>query len=140
MEADMRTTEQSKKMVRRTAIGGSLLAMTAVGVAFAANPYPHTTRPPDPTLASLQQREKVLARDATVLNEEHAAVWDEYKAALTERNQEIDQINAVNSRMQAQRSQQAQAAAAPTSPPSYSQSSPQATYVPSPPVASSGAS
>ena len=140
MEADMRTTEQSKKMVRRTAIGGSLMAMTAVGVAFAANPYPHTTRPPDPTLASLQHRENVLARDATILNEEHAAVWDQYKLALSERNQEIEQINAINSRIQAQRSQQAAAAAASSSSPSYSQSSPQATYVPSPPVASSGAS
>ena len=128
----MRTTEQSKKMVRRTAIGGSLLAMTAVGVAFAANPYPHTTRPPDPTLASLQ-------RDATILNAEHTAVWDQYKSALAERTQQIEQINAVNSQIQAQRSQQATAATSSSSQ-SYAQSSPQATYVPSAPVASSGAS
>jgi hypothetical protein len=135
----MRTTEQSKKLVRRTAIGGSLLAMTAVGVAFAANPYPHTTRPPDPTLASLQQREKVLARDATILNAEHTAVWDQYKSALAERTQQIEQINAVNSQIQAQQSQQV-AAATSSSSQSYAQSSPQATYVPSAPVASSGAS
>ncbi len=139
MEASMRTTEQSKKLVRRTAIGGSLLAMTAVGVAFAANPYPHTTRPPDPTLASLQQREKVLARDATILNAEHTAVWDQYKSALAERTQQIEQINAVNSQIQAQQSQQV-AAATSSSSQSYAQSSPQATYVPSAPVASSGAS
>lgn len=135
----MRTTEQSKKMVRRTAIGGSLLALTAVGVAFAANPYPHTTQPADPTLTSLQQREKVLARDATLLNAEHTAVWDKYKSALAERTQQIAQINAVNSQIQAQQNQQV-AATTSSSSQSYAQSSPQATYVPSAPVASSGAS
>jgi hypothetical protein len=66
-------------------------------------------------------------------------VWDKYKSALAERTQQIAQINAVNSQIQAQQNQQV-AATTSSSSQSYAPSSPQATYVPSAPVASSGAS
>jgi hypothetical protein len=61
-----RTTEQSKRTVRVLAIGGSVVALGGVGVAFAANPHPASTQQPDARLTALQQREATLARQAKV--------------------------------------------------------------------------
>jgi hypothetical protein len=131
-----RTTEQSKRTVRVLAIGGSVVALGGVGVAFAANPHPASTQQPDARLTALQQREDTLARQAKVVNQQHDAAWREYRAALTERTAEIDDVNAWNAEVRANAATAAQTA--PSS--SYSGASPSAGYVYTPPVASSGAS
>lgn len=135
-----RTTEQSKRTVRVLAIGGTVIATAGVGIAFAANPHPVSTQQPDARLTALQQREKNLAQQARVVNAEHDALWREYRAALTERQQEIQDVNDWNAqvRSKAQAAQAAADAAAASS--SSSSASPSAGYVYTPPVASSGAS
>ena len=146
----MRTTEQSKRTVRVLAIGGTVIATAGVGIAFAANPHPITTHPPDARLTALQRREAMLAREASVVNAEHDAEWSDYRAQLADRQQQIDQVNAWNDQVRAkaaaaaQAAQASQAAAAASSSSSSSSSSagasPSAGYVYSPPVASSGSS
>jgi hypothetical protein len=127
------------------AIGGSVVALGGVGVAFAANPHPASTQQPDARLTALQQREATLAQQAKVVNQEHDALWSEYRTALAERNAEIDDVNAWNAEVRAkaataaQAAQDAQAAAAASSS-SSSGASPSAGYVYTPPVARSGAS
>ena len=133
-----RTTEQSKRTVRVLAIGGTVIATAGVGIAFAANPHPASTQQPDPQLTALQQREKNLAQQAKVVNAEHDALWREYRAELTERQQEIDDVNAWNAQVRSKAAQAAADAAAASS--SSSSASPSAGYVYTPPVASSGAS
>jgi len=144
------TTEQSKRTVRVLAIGGTVVALGSVGVAFAANPHPASTQQPDARLTALQQREATLAQQAKVVNQEHDALWSEYRAALTERKAEIDDVNAWNAQVRAKAAQAAQSAqaaqaaadtaAAAASSSSSSGASPSAGYVYTPPVASSGAS
>lgn len=137
-----RTTEQSKRTVRVLAIGGTVAALGGVGVAFAANPHPVSTQQPDARLAALQQRETLLAQQAKAVNQEHEALWGEYRSALAERKAEIEDVNAWNAQVRARASQAAAAAQAAASAAAASPSgaSPSAGYVYSPPVASSGAS
>ena len=145
-----RTTEQSKRTVRVLAIGGTVIAVGGVGVAFAANPHPKSTQQPDARLTALQQRELTLAQQAKVVNQEHDALWSEYRTALAERKAEISDVNAWNAQVRAKAAQAAQnaqaaqaaadAAAAASSSSSSSGASPSAGYVYTPPVARSGAS
>ncbi len=139
-----RTNEQSKRTVRVLAVGGTLVATAGLGVAFAANPHPATTQPVDQRLAKLQARESTLAREATLVNAEHDAVWRQYRVALAQRQQEIRAVNAWNAQVRAKAQANAAAAAAAAAASSSSGSSggasPSAGYVYSPPVVSSGAS
>lgn len=142
-----RTTEQSKRTVRVLAIGGTVVALGGVGVAFAANPHPKSTQQPDARLMALQQRETLLTQQAKVVNQEHDALWREYRAALAERKAEINDVNAWNAEVRAkaakaaQAAQAAQAAAdAAAAASSSSGASPSAGYVYTPPVTSSGSS
>lgn len=138
----MRTTDQSKRAVRVLAIGGTLAATAGVGIAFAANPHPVSTQPPDARLTALQKREAMLAREAAVVNAEHDAVWSQYRSALSERQQQIEEVNAWNDQVRAKAAQAAASAQASSGSSSSSSSgaSPSAGYVYTPPVASSGAS
>lgn len=142
--ATMRTTDQSKRAVRVLAIGGTLAATAGVGIAFASNPHPVSTQPPDARLTALQTREANLARQAAVVNAEHDAVWNQYRSALSERQQQIEEVNAWNAKVRAKAAQAAAAAQAASASSSSSSSSsgasPSAGYVYTPPVASSGAS
>lgn len=142
MRASMRTTDQSKRAVRVLAIGGTVLATAGVGVAFATNPHPTSTQPPDERLVALQTREAALARRADVVNAEHDAVWRQYRAALADRQQQIEEVNAWNDQVRAKAAQAAavQASSSSSSSSSSSGAAPSAGYVYTPPAASSGSS
>lgn len=138
--ATMRTTDQSKRAVRVLAIGGTLAATAGVGIAFAANPHPVSTQPPDSRLTALQKREANLARQAAVVNAEHDAVWNQYRSALSERQKQIEEVNAWNAQVRAKAAAAQTASVSSSSSSSSSGASPSAGYVYTPPVASSGAS
>ena len=136
----MRTTDQSKRAVRVLAIGGTLAATAGVGIAFASNPHPVSTQPPDARLTALQKREANLARQAAVVNAEHDAVWNQYRSALSERQKQIEEVNAWNAQVRAKAAAAQTASVSSSSSSSSSGASPSAGYVYTPPVASSGAS
>ena len=139
----MKTTEQSKRTVRVLAIGGAVIATAGMGVAFASNPYPKSTQPLDPRLVALQQREKIVAAQAQVVNQEHDALWREYRLELAQRQREISDVNAWNSRVRATLATSgsaSQGGGSSSSSSSSSGASPSAGYVYTPPVVSSRSS
>lgn len=127
----MRTTEQARKGVRRTAIGATVVAALGLGVAFGADPYP-TSQPQDnPQVLALQKRERTLARESRVINTMNARRWARYRVTLGQRQKEIALVTAANARA-------AQAAA--TQAAAVQSSGSQVTYVQSAPAARSSAS
>jgi hypothetical protein len=141
----VRTTDQSKRTVRVLAIGGAVIATAGMGVAFASNPYPKSTQPLDPRLVALQQREKIVAAQAQVVNQEHDALWREYRLELAQRQGEISDVNAWNARVRAtlassSAAYQGSGSGSSSSSSSSSAASPSAGYVYSPPVVSSRSS
>lgn len=125
------TTDRSKRAVRWTAISATALLGVGAAAAIAADPFPRSNQPKDPAIQALEAREKALAAEATRVNAMNAERWATYRTQLEARQQEIARVNALNAQT---RSANASAAA------SSSYSAPQATYVPSPPVASSSSS
>jgi len=139
----VKTTEQSKRTVRVLAIGGTVLATAGMGVAFASNPHPTSTQPLDPRLVALQQREKIVAAQAQVVNQEHDALWREYRLELAQRQREIRDVNAWNARVRAtlpSSGSASQGGGSSSSSSSSSGASPSAGYVYTPPVVSSRSS
>jgi hypothetical protein len=98
----MATTDQSKRRVRRTAIGGTLLVTAGLGVVIASNPYPASQRPPSPQLAALTAREKALVQRAAVVNARNAQQWRTYRVQLAARQKQIRAVTLANARISAQ--------------------------------------
>lgn len=125
------TTDRSKRAVRWTAIGFTALAGLGAATAISADPFPHSDRPKDPDVQALEARETALAAEARTVNAAHAREWAIYRTDLAARQQQITRINDLNAAAQS---------VSATSSAGSSYSAPQASYVPSPPVASSGSS
>lgn len=123
------TTDRSKHAVRWTAISATALLGVAAAAAIAADPFPRSEQPKDPALQALEAKERALAAEAARVNAINAERWATYRTQLEARQEEIARVNDLNA---ATRSANAATA------PSYA--APQATYVPSPPVASSSSS
>ena len=121
------TTDRSKRVVRWTAISATALLGVGAAAAIAADPFPRSNQPKDPAIQALEAREKALAAEAARVNAMNAERWATYRTQLEARQKEIARVNDLNA-----------AAAAAAAAPSYS--APQATYVPSPPVATSSSS
>ncbi len=135
----MRTTEQTRKSVRRAAIGVTVVAALGLGVAFGADPYPTSQPQNTPQVLALQKRERTLARESGVINTMNARRWAEYRVALRQRQQEIVVVQAENARSARAAASQA-AAVQSSSSSSSSGSGSQVTYVQSAPAARSSAS
>mgnify|MGYP003342929178 CR=1 FL=1 len=128
--------------MRWTAIGGTALVGVGAAVAIGANPYPHPERPKAPDVQALEAREQALATEARRVNAMNTQRWAVYRQELAQRQEEIAAINAANASARASAAASA-ATAGSSSSGSYggsSYSAPSASYVPAPPVASSGAS
>jgi hypothetical protein len=115
------TTDRSKRRVRWTAISATALMGVGAAAAIAADPFPRSQQPKDPAVQALEAREKALAAEATRVNAMNAERWATYRTQLEARQMEIARVNDLNAA-------------------SSSYSAPQATYVPSAPVASSSSS
>lgn len=98
----MATTDESKRRVRRTAIGATLLLTAGLGVAIGSNPFPATQQAPSPQLAALTAREKALAQRANVVNARNAQQWHTYRVQLAARQKQIRAVTLANARISAQ--------------------------------------
>jgi hypothetical protein len=98
----MATTDESKRRVRRTAIGATLLVTAGLGVAIGSNPFPATQHPASPQLAALTAREKALVRRATVVNARSAQQWHVYRVQLAARQKQIKAVTLANAHISAQ--------------------------------------
>jgi len=98
----MATTDESKRRVRRTAIGATLLLTAGLGVAIGSNPFPATQRPASPQLAALTAREKALVQRAAVVNAKSARQWRTYRVQLAARQRQIKAVTLANARVGAQ--------------------------------------
>jgi hypothetical protein len=112
----MATTDESKRRVRRTAIGAALLMTAGVGVVIAGNPYPAAQHPASPELAALTAREKALVQRAHAVSARSAQQWHTYRVQLAARQTQITAATLANA--------------------SGGATSPSAAYVPAAPVAS----
>ena len=85
----MATTDESKRRVRRTAIGATLLLTAGLGVAIGSNPFPANQHAPSPQMAALTAREKALVQRAAVVNAQSTQQWRTYRVQLAARQKQI---------------------------------------------------
>ncbi len=122
------TTDRSRRRVRWTAISATALAGMGTAVAIASDPFPTSPHPPNADVVALETREKALVAEARRVSAMNAERWATYRTGLAARRLEIARVSA------------AAAGTGGGAGASYSRPASQATYVSSPPVASSGSS
>jgi len=123
----MATTDESKRRVRRTAIGATMLMTAGVGVLIAGNPYPASQHGQSPQLTALAARETILVQRAHRVSARNAQQWHTYRVQLAARTKQIAAATLANARTTVPVGASVGGGGA---------ASPSAAYVAAPPVAS----